>query len=71
MNHRPYQNAERAGHQLDRHSGETGPRAKPRPLSPMEQTLMKYATTAVRSAAPALATLAAAMRPASSEEKAT
>ena len=69
MSHRPYPNADRAYHQLDRHAGETGPRAEPRLLSPMEQTLVKYATAAVRSAAPALAALTRAMRPASSEEK--
>ncbi|MCI3246331.1 hypothetical protein [Streptomyces spinosisporus] len=70
MNHRPYPNAGRAYHQLARHADETPPRAEPRPLSPMEQTLVDYARAAVQSAAPALATLVRAMRPASSEETA-
>lgn len=69
MTYRPYPNAERALHQLRR--GKVRPWLKEwRPLSPMERTLIDYATTAVRGATPGILKMVAGFqrRPVSSEE---
>lgn len=69
MTNRPYPDVDRARRQLEGHEDETSPLTARRPLSPMERALVEYATAAVRSAAPALASLTAAMRVAGSKEK--
>lgn len=63
MTYRPYPSIDRAVHQLDRHDDETPPRRALRPMTPMEQTVVEYATAAVRAAAPAVAAMAAAFKP--------
>ncbi|MGV9756947.1 hypothetical protein ACWDUC_14165 [Streptomyces tricolor] len=75
MSHRPYPNADRARHQLDRHADETGPHAEPRPVTPMERQLAEAAAAVMRAVQPNGITLADRLRaafqprPTSSEEK--
>lgn len=75
MSHRPYLHAGRAPHQLDRHENETGPRAEPRPMTPMERQLAEAAAAVMRAVQPDGITLADRLRtafqprPASRKEK--
>jgi hypothetical protein len=62
MSHRPYPNAERAHHQLDRHADETPPARQPRPLSPFEKAFFEGATAAARAGGVALAAMANGFR---------
>lgn len=77
MSYRPYPSAGRALHQLDRHEDETGPRAEPRPMTPMERQLAEAAAAVMRAVQPNGITLADRLRaafrprPAGSGERTT
>jgi len=62
MAYRPYPNADRARHQLDRHDDETPPLTGPRPMTPFERAVVDGATAAVRAAAPTLTAMVEGFR---------
>ncbi len=62
MTRRPHPDLVRARHQLDRHDEETPPLSPPRPMSPLEQAVVDYATAAVQAAAPGLAAMVKGFR---------
>jgi hypothetical protein len=63
MTHRPYPDADRARHQIERHDDETPPYSEPRPLTPFEQKLAEGAQAALLRVAPIAAGLRAAFQP--------
>lgn len=63
MTHRPYPNADRALHQVDRHYDETPPYAEPRPMTQFERQLAEGARVALERVAPIAARVLAGFQP--------
>ncbi|MDX2765644.1 hypothetical protein [Streptomyces europaeiscabiei] len=62
MTYRPYPNADRARHQIERHDDETPPLGEPRPMTPFEQQLARNAQEILKAAQPTLALASARLR---------